>query len=145
MLCTGVFCFGPCLPGATLASLASNEQTAGFIMHAPGDSVAKAMLALLEVEDEPGFSNPGGLKQLYTLGCCACCDIYWAGGSTRMQQYRCPDMFDDNQDGIAYTLILAACASQDSSMCHLSLEASVCSAAALQVMFVLQPALAWHS
>lgn len=45
---------------ATLASLASNEVTAAFIMAAPGDSVAKAMLALLEVEDDEGFSNAGG-------------------------------------------------------------------------------------
>jgi hypothetical protein len=44
---------------ATLASLASNEVTAAFIMAAPGDSVAKAMLALLEVEDDEGFSNAG--------------------------------------------------------------------------------------
>lgn len=51
----------PWLPaaGATLASLASNEQTATFIMRAPGDTVTKAMLALLEVEDEAGFSNSG--------------------------------------------------------------------------------------
>lgn len=34
---------------ATLASLAGNETAAGFIMHAPGDSVAKAVLTLLEV------------------------------------------------------------------------------------------------
>jgi hypothetical protein len=46
---------------ATLASLASNEVTAAFIMAAPGDSVARAMLALLEVEDDEGFSNTGGL------------------------------------------------------------------------------------
>lgn len=49
------------VPGATLASLASHEKTASFIMDAPGDSVAKAMLALLEVEDEPGLSNAGPL------------------------------------------------------------------------------------
>jgi hypothetical protein len=61
---------------ATLASLASNEVTAAFIMAAPGDSVAKAMLALLEVEDDEGFSNAGGLLhqwQRTAMGhtCCA--------------------------------------------------------------------------
>lgn len=34
---------------ATLASLAGNETAAGFIMQAPGDSVAKTVLTLLEV------------------------------------------------------------------------------------------------
>ncbi|WIA12059.1 hypothetical protein OEZ85_012136 [Tetradesmus obliquus] len=47
---------------ATLASLASNEVTAAFIMAAPGDSVAKAMLTLLEVEDDEGFSNAGHVR-----------------------------------------------------------------------------------
>jgi hypothetical protein len=37
---------------ATMASLAGNETTAGFIMHAPGDSVAKTVLTLLEVGDQ---------------------------------------------------------------------------------------------
>lgn len=46
-------------PGATLASLASNEQCAGFIMDAPNDSVLKAVLTLLEVEEEEEFSNSG--------------------------------------------------------------------------------------
>jgi hypothetical protein len=55
-------CAGVLLPSAaTLASLASNEVTAAYVMAAPGDSVAKAMLALLEVEDNEGFSNAGGL------------------------------------------------------------------------------------
>ncbi|KAF8071180.1 hypothetical protein HT031_001262 [Scenedesmus sp. PABB004] len=48
--------------GATLASLASNNVAAGFIMAAPGDSVARAVLALLEVEDDPGFSSAGHVR-----------------------------------------------------------------------------------
>lgn len=37
------------LAAATLASMAGNETVAGFIMTAPGDSVAKAAMTLLEV------------------------------------------------------------------------------------------------
>jgi hypothetical protein len=48
---------------ATLASLAGNETAAGFIMSAPGDSVVKTVMTLLEVEDEPGFSSTGGHGQ----------------------------------------------------------------------------------
>eukprot|EP00879_Flechtneria_rotunda_P023560 GHRR01024925.1.p1 GENE.GHRR01024925.1~~GHRR01024925.1.p1 ORF type:complete len:713 (+),score=291.71 GHRR01024925.1:1579-3717(+) len=47
---------------STLASLASNFTTAGFIITAPGDSVVKAVIALLEVEDDPGFSNAGHVR-----------------------------------------------------------------------------------
>lgn len=68
MFCVGTpevvyFSLLPCMPGATLATLASNEETAAFIMAATGDSVAKAMLALLEVEDEDSFSHAGTPRQ----------------------------------------------------------------------------------
>lgn len=52
---------------ATLASMASHEATAGFIIAAPNDSVAGAVLALLEVEDDPGFSNAGENEKLCPL------------------------------------------------------------------------------
>lgn len=46
---------------ATLATLASHETCAGFIMAAPGSSSVKSLLALSEVEDDEGFTHAGGL------------------------------------------------------------------------------------
>lgn len=44
---------------ATLATMAAHERCAGFIMEAPGDSVVKTVLELVEVEDEGGFTSAG--------------------------------------------------------------------------------------